>query len=202
MKSVICIALAGIVSTAMAQSASLTIVSNPATVNGIENSQFTLSIYAEADFGTHIAGGEFAISHAGDSAGAINGMDATAADWGLFGQNDRGYAGGGTHNGLVFGQLIAPPFFPPNEESRFTAGNGALLGTVVVSIDPNFAGYNEFFVEMGQGAFVLEIFDEGDNSLTQLTSEVSFDSVVVGIPAPSSIAMLGLGGLVAGRRRR
>lgn len=201
MKSVVYVAFAGLASTAAAQSASLDIIATPEFVDGFITS-FTLSVYGEADFGTHIAGGEFAVSYSGDSASSLTSMDASAADWGLFGENDRGYAGAGNHNGLVFGQLIAPPFFPPSEESRFTAGNPALLGTIVVSIDSNFGGFSRFDLVMGQGDFVLEIFDEADGSLTQLSSEVSFGSAVVSIPSPASTALLGLGGLVAGRRRR
>lgn len=203
MKAVVCVVLAGIVSGAGAQSASLSIVSNPEYVSGSMMSSFTLSIYAQVDFGTHIAGGEFAVTQVTDSFSHITDMEGAAANWGLIGQNDRGYAGGGDYRGLVFGQLIAPPFFPPSEDSRISNQQSVLIGTVVVSIDPNFGGFNQFDVTFGQGPFVLEIYDEADGSLTQLTTtDVSYGSVVVGIPVPSTLAIVGLGKIVLGRRRR
>ena len=39
-------------------------------------------------------------------------------------------------------------------------------------------------------------------SNASLGSVVSGASIVVGVPAPGALALLGLGGLVAGRRRR
>ncbi|MGJ8636261.1 MAG: hypothetical protein ACSHX5_05415 [Phycisphaerales bacterium] len=204
MKAVVCIALTGIASTAMAQSASLNIVASQSVVDPtLGTATVTLSLSASADFGTHIAGGEFALVGDTDTQGLVAGMEASAAAWGAFGENDRGWAGGTAYTGLVFGQLIAPPFFPPSEDSNF-AGGEVLLGTIQVEIDsPQFWGLH-FQAGAGLGPFVLEIFDEADGSLTQLTAgDVSFGSASIQVvPTPASLGLISIGGLVAARRRR
>ncbi|MGJ8636259.1 MAG: PEP-CTERM sorting domain-containing protein [Phycisphaerales bacterium] len=200
MKNVVFAVLAGVVSSASAQSVTLNIVASQSYFNTSGGAPITLSVFGSADFGTHIAGGAFSLSAQGGS-GVIAGMTAAAADWGSFGENDRGDAGGGNHNGLVFGQLIAPPFFPPSEDSNFTGGE-ILLGTFVVYSVDGVPGPVVWTVGADPiGAFVLEIFDSADNSLTQVTA-ATYSSVSVGIPAPSALALLGLGGIVAARRNR
>lgn len=205
MKAVVCIMIAGVASTAMAQSASLNVVASQSVVDPGPGGLaiVTLSVYASADFGSHIAGGEFALVDDSDGLGLVTGMDASAAAWGGFGENDRGWGGGTAYTGLVFGQLIAPPFFPPSEDSRFTGGE-VLLGTIQVEIEAPQFWVLDFHAGAGLGPFVLEIFDEADGALTQLTAqEVSFGSTrIVVVPAPASLALIGVGGLVAGRRRR
>ena len=204
MKNAIALAaIAGIASAAAAQSVTLNIVASQSVIADSNiTTQITLSVFGSADFGTHIAGGAFSLSAAG-GAGVVGGMSATAADWGLFGQNDRGDAGDGNYVGLVFGQLIAPPFFPPNADSSFVGGE-ILLGTFVVNIIAGSEGIIDWTVGADPiGAFVLEIFDEADGSLTQVTAAAyGTDRLEVNVPAPSAMALLGLGGLVAGRRRR
>ncbi|MBO6513858.1 MAG: PEP-CTERM sorting domain-containing protein [Phycisphaerales bacterium] len=202
MKNAIALAaVAGIASAAAAQTATLNIVASQSVVDSTATTQITLSVYGSADFGTHIAGGAFSLSAAG-GAGVVGGMAASAADWGAFGQNDRGDAGDGNHTGLVFGQLIAPPFFPPSEDSNFTGGE-VLLGSFVVDIIADSAGIVDWTVGADPiGAFVLEIFDEADGSLTQVTAASYGSARVEVVPAPSAMALLGLGGIVAGRRRR
>lgn len=202
MKNAIALAaVAGIASAAAAQSVSLNIVASDTVVNSAGGAQITLSVYGSADFGTHIAGGAFSLTAAG-GAGVVGAMSAEAASWGAFGQNDRGDAGDGNHTGLVFGQLIAPPFFPPSEDSNFTGGQ-VLLGTFTVDIIDGSGGIVDWMVSADPiGAFVMEIFDSADNSLTQVTQAAYGSARVEVVPAPSAMALLGLGGIVAGRRRR
>ena len=200
MKNVITLAaVAGIASAAAAQSGSLSIVPSVSTIDSQVSTSFTLSVYGDADFGTAIAGGEFALSATGG--GMVNGMTGAAAAWGAGFQNDRGHTGHGNHAGLVFGQLIFPPVLPPHADSLL-AGGPVLLGVMTVSIDADSAGTINWSTAAGQGSFVLEIYNDADGSFTQLTATNAGTASVNVVPAPSAMALLGLGGLVAGRRRR
>jgi len=189
-------AIAGIASAAAAQTGALSIVPSDLVVDSTVQTSFTLSVYGNADFGTHVAGGEFAISATGGS--MVNAMTGDTAAWGALGLNDRGHTGGGNHAGLVFGQLIFPPFIPPAAESAL---GPVLLGVMTVSIDADSAGIIDFSTTNGLG-FIMEIYNEADGSFTQLTAADFGGAQVEIVPAPSAMALLGLGGLVAGRRRR
>ncbi|MBL4809752.1 MAG: PEP-CTERM sorting domain-containing protein [Phycisphaerales bacterium] len=204
MKNTIAIAaIAGIASAAAAQNVTLNIVASQTLVNSNTTSMITLSVYGSADFGTHVAGGGFSLSAAG-GAGVIGAMDGTAEAWGGIGENDIGDGGDGNYTGIVFGQLIAPPFFPPAPESDFSAGE-TLLVTFTVQIIAGSSGVIDWSTAIAPvgGGVILNIFDAGDGSLTDVFS-ATFGSTgaVTVVPAPSAMALLGLGGLVAGRRRR
>ncbi len=195
------LAVAGLASAAAAQSGSLSIVGAPATFNWTVESVFTVDIVANADFGTHVSGGAFTTQLSG-AVSQINGVNASAASWAAVGENDFGYDNNGLHEGLVFGQVVFPPFFPPSAES-------ALPGTVVAQLQFEVAAgfIGPLTIQLGArdaAPFVLEIYNEGDESFTQLgASDISFGSASIFlIPAPSSAAVLGLGALCATRRRR
>ncbi|MDF1809166.1 MAG: PEP-CTERM sorting domain-containing protein [Phycisphaerales bacterium] len=199
------IALAGLANIASAQSASLSIVSPVATIDTSGGSvSISLEIFADVDFGTAIAGGEFAL----DGTAPVNSvasMIGASAAWGELGFQDNGYAGDADYNGMIFGQLIFPPFINPAVESML--GNGpVLLGTVTVVINSHTFGVWDWNTAAGSGDFMLEIYtdDGGAGVFTQLTADdISMGSVsVFMIPAPSSIALIGLGGLIGTRRRR
>jgi len=196
------IAVAGIASAASAQSGSLSITSSAATVDSTTTTSFTLSVWGDADFGTHISGGGFAMNAVG-GAGVVTGMTAASTAWGALGFEDLGYAADGNHNGMIFGQLIFPPFIPADPASALGAGP-VLLGTFAVSIAANSAGTVDWSTAGGVGDFILEIFtdDGAAGSFTQLAQVAQGSTSVNVVPAPSAMALLGLGGLVAGRRRR
>jgi len=197
--AIVMTAVAGIASAAAAQSGSFSIVPSVSTIDSSVSTNFTLSVYGDADFGTHIAGGEFALSATGGS--MVNGMTGATAAWGALGLNDRGHTGGGNHAGLVFGQLIFPPFIDPDAASALPGP--VLLGIISVSIDANSTGVINWTTAAGQGTFELEIYDSSNESFTQLVGVGAGNATVnVVVPAPSALALLGLGGLVAGRRRR
>ena len=196
------VAVAGLASAAAAQSGSLSIVASASTVftTGAAAS-VTLAVYGDADFGTAISGGGFALNAAG-GAGIVSGMSATGTAWGALGHMDLGDAGDGNYNGLVFGQFIFPPALPAHADSLL--GNGpVLLGTFNVSIEADSAGMIDWSTAGGVGDFTLEVFDVQTGSFTALIAEVSHGAASVNVvPAPSAMALLGLGGIVAGRRRR
>ena len=196
------IAVAGIASAATAQNGSLSMTSSAMTVDSTTTTSFTLSVYADADFGSAIAGGGFSLSAVG-GAGIVTDMVGSTPDWAALGFQDNGHAGDGNYNGLIFGQLIFPPFIPAAPESMLGSGP-VLVGTFAVTIAADSAGVVDWSTGGGVGPFVLEVFtdDGGAGTMTQLT-DLDFGGVSVNVvPAPSAMALLGLGGLVAGRRRR
>ncbi len=207
MKNALClISVAGLASIASAQSGSLSIVASASTIDTTFGSAtITLAVYGDADFGTAIAGGEFAIDGTKSVDGSVLDMTGTAAAWGALGEQDNGYAGGGSYNGLIFGQLIFPPFINPDAASMLSGGP-VLLGNVTVTIAEQTCGVWDWTLAAGDGPFVLEIFtDNGaEGEFTQLTSaDISFGSASIQIiPAPSSLALLSVSGLAMTRRRR
>lgn len=204
-KALGCIVVSGLATSAFAQSATLSITASAATLDTFGGeAEFTLSIWGDADFGTAIAGGEFALDGTGPE-GSVTDMVGSSAPWGALGFQDNGYAGDADYNGMIFGQLIFPPFIPAAPESMLGAGP-VLLGTVTVTIEGLTCGVWEWTTTAGSGPFVLEIFtDNGaEGEFTQITdANIAYGGVSINvIPAPASVALLGLGGFVAARRRR
>ncbi len=195
------IAFAGIASLATAQSGSFSIVPSALTVDSSGGaSTITLAVYGDADFGTAISGGGVGLSAVGGT-GIVSGMTAAVAPWGALGFMDNGDGGDGNYNGLIFGQLIFPPFIPAAAESML--GQGAvLLGNFTVTIAADSAGVIDWSTVGGIGDFDMEIFDEASGLFTQLSSVTAGSASVTVVPAPSALALLGLGGIAAGRRRR
>ncbi|MDF1809164.1 MAG: PEP-CTERM sorting domain-containing protein [Phycisphaerales bacterium] len=195
------IAVAGIATVASAGGANLSIVASASTIDSTVSTSFTLAVYGDAT-GTAMAGGEFALTASG-GAGIVTDMVGAAAAWGALGQEDLGHGGDGNYNGLIFGQLIFPPFINPAADSML--GNGpVLLGNITVTIAADSAGVIDWSTAAGAGDFILEVFtDDGAAGVFEQLTAVGHGSARVNVvPAPSAMAMLGLGGLVAGRRRR
>ena len=119
----------------------------------------------------------------------------TAADWSAF-NTDGGYAGNGSYNAVVFGQLVIPGIFPPAPGSE----NGSAIGSFQVTVDG--MGMVDFQLTAGS-PFTLEGVDSVTGATQNDGGAVSLGSTSINVvPAPSAMALLGLGGLVAGRRRR
>jgi len=206
MKNAIALAaVAGIASAAAAQTGALSIVSSHATVDSTMTTSFTLSVYGDADFGTHLTGAAFNLGAVGG--GMVTDMVASGAAWGGLGFEDLGHTGGG-NTGMIMGQITFLPFIAPDAASAL--GNGPVfLGSFAVTIAADSAGQIDWTLAGGIGTFALEVIDVNANpggnppgEITGLASP-SFGSVSVNVvPAPSAMALLGLGGLVAGRRRR
>ena len=188
------IAVAGIASVAAAQNFSLTMTPS-VTMTG-EGGSFTISVYGDADQGSHLLGGAFALTS--DSA-LIDSMSWSNAAWSAF-NTDNGYAGNGNYNDVIFGQLVIPGIFPPAAGSEV----GSLIGSFQVNLVAAGAGDINFQLVAGSGDFSLQTVDSTTGDLyDDASGQLSLGSGTVTVtPAPSALALLGLGGLAAGRRRR
>ncbi len=187
-------AIAGCASAAAAQNFSLSIV--PSTTIISPSSSFTLSVYGDADVGTHLLGGAFSIDSNGD---CVQSMQWTPAAWSAF-NTDGGYAGGGDYNQVVFGQLVIPGIFPPAPGSE----NGSLIGSFLVQMDPAIGDFSIDFQLVAGSPFTLETVDAVTGDTYQSTSgNLTLGSATVSvIPAPGVVSLLGMGGLMCTRRRR
>tara|TARA_R110000744_G_scaffold19961_1_gene52439 strand:- start:362 stop:982 length:621 start_codon:yes stop_codon:yes gene_type:complete len=204
-KSIVLAAVAGIASGAAAQTASLSIVASQATIDTTMTTVLTLDIYADSSIGTHITGAAFTINGFGSS--LVTDMTASGAAWGGLGFEDQGHDGNGS-SGMIMGQIVFLPFIPPSVESAL--GNGSVyIGSFVVNLAVDTYLDYEWTLGGGIGTFALEVIDVNTNpggsppgTYTQIT-DVDFGSLRVSVvPAPSALGLLGLGGLIAGRRRR
>ncbi|MCA9274802.1 MAG: PEP-CTERM sorting domain-containing protein [Phycisphaerales bacterium] len=188
------IAVAGIASVAAAQNFSLTVV--PSATSVAEGGTFTLSVYGDADQGTHMLGGAFSMSS--DSA-LVDSISWSNAAWSAF-NTDGGDAGNGNYNEVIFGQLVIPGIFPPAAGSEL----GGLIGSFQVNLAAAGAGIIDFQLNASTGPFSLQSVDSVSGALFDNSNgQLSLGSTRVTVtPAPSALALLGLGGIAAGRRRR
>ena len=206
MKSIIgMFAFAGLATVAHGETVSMSLVASASTIDTTGGSaSFTISVFADSDFGTAVAEGEFALDGNGPL-GMVSDMTGTSTDWGALAFQDNGYGGGNFYNGMTFGQLIFPPHLNPDPASML--GNGpVLVGSVEVTFEQDSAGFFTWDLSAGDNIFMLEIYtDDGNQGIfTQVAaSDIDLGSVsVIVVPTPSTLAFLGFGGLVAGRRRR
>ncbi len=205
MKSCVLLAVAGFASGALGQTASLSIVASQTIVDSSVSTSITLAVYGDADLGTHIASARFGLSATG-GAGVVDGIALGAvASWGVLGEEDLGDGGDGNHNGIHLGQIIFSPFIPPDPASALGSGP-VLLANFTVSIAAGSFGVIDWaLVGLHDGINpTLETFaahPATEGNFYPFEPDFGSASVQV-IPAPSGMALLGLGGLVAGRRRR
>jgi hypothetical protein len=130
MKTIALAAVAGLATVATAGGPSLTIVPSAMTVDTSGGAAtVTMTVFGDAAFGTHLLGGAFGVAGSGDT-GVVQGMSWANAAWSAF-NTDGGYAGNGSYNDVVFGQLVIPGIFPPAPGSE----NGSAIGSFTVTVD-------------------------------------------------------------------
>ena len=177
----------------------LSVVGAPATVDTTAGDVvLTFDVTGDATVGTHILGGSYYLRS--DSA-FVTAMQWTNPSWSAF-PTDPGYQGNGNYGQVIFGQLVivgVPPFDVAAPGSEL----GGSLGSWQVTIAQGSIGTLDLRIDLGL-PFSLETID-----MTTGASYQNIDGVTVSngasinlVPAPSAMALLGLGGLVAGRRRR
>ena len=186
--------LAGFTSSALAQNFSLSIVLSSLTADTSAGSAIvTATVYGDADIGTHILGGSFALE---SNSQMVQNMTWTPASWSAF-NTDNGYAGNGNYNTVVYGQLVIPGIFPP--------APGSELGGEIGSFEITLAGFGLAEFQLVAGLpFTLETVDEFTGSLyNDTTGSLSLGSAsVTALPAPGVIPLLAFGGFHLSRRRR
>lgn len=194
------ISLAGLAPVAVAQNSfSLSLVPSVATLDTTGSAAtFTVEVFGDASVGTHMLGGAFGLEVTG--AGVV-GMSWANADWSQF-NTDGGYAGGGSYNQVIFGQLILPGQ-PPFDVPADGSGLGQRIGSFQIMVDADVFSFMEINLVAGS-PFALEVIDidSGQTHQSDASSLTLGGASILVVPAPSSLALLGAAGLLAGRRRR
>ena len=162
-----------------------------------EGATFTVDVLGDASVGTHMLGGSFSMS---SGSALISNMTWANAAWSSF-NTDGGYAGNGNYNAVVFGQIVIPGI-PGFDTPHAGSVLGSRIGSFQVTLGAG-TGSIEFALN-GGSPFSLETITQGVSGSNQSSQgNLSLNGATVRVtPAPSAMALLGLGGLVAGRRRR
>lgn len=202
MKNAMCVfAVAGLVGSASAQDFSLSIAGAPTTVGATFGVTITIDIIGDASVGTHMLGGSFALEIVGGNSTVLD-MTWIPAAWSAF-NTDGGFDGNGNYNQVIFGQLVipgVPPFDVPAAGSEL----GSLIGSFQIEISAinGFIALDLFLV--AQDPFSLEVLDvvTGETFQSSAGNLALNGASIYMLPTPSSLALIGLGGLAASRRRR
>ncbi|MCA9274812.1 MAG: hypothetical protein KDA29_02190 [Phycisphaerales bacterium] len=194
--AVLASALAGCATLASGQEFSLTLVPSSFTLECIDGS-LTVSVYGDADVGTHILGGAFGLD-VSDGAPFITGITWNPAAWSQF-NTDGGYAGSGVHNQVIFGQLVIPGIFPP--------AAGSELGSLIGSFEITYAQPGPVLMDLNLIAgvpFSLETVDAvtGQTFRNDSGNLTINNATVLICPSPSGCAAFAVLGVFSTRRRR
>jgi len=193
------VAIAGFAAAATAGNTfTLSIVGAPTSVDATAGATITVDVIGDSSFGTHMLGGSFSLTSGN---GMVSSMAWTNASWSAF-NTDGGYAGNGDYNAVIFGQLVipgVPPFDVPAAGSEL----GMAIGSMQIVIAAGSAGV----LDLNLGAespFTLEVLDNASGTTANSAAGgLVLNGASINVtPAPSALALMGLGGLVAGRRRR
>ncbi len=198
------IALAGIASAATAggETFSLT-MDTVASVDATDAVTITVDVIGDSSFGTHLLGGEFGLSSGSNS--MITDIRWTNAEWSTA-NGDGGYDGAGNNGTIVFGQLVVL-----TDLFDFLPGAGSELGGSIGSFQIDIAAGSSGTLDLSfltTDRFALKTVDV--DTVNRTTASMDSNSGILSLngasvevtPAPSALALLGLGGIAAGRRRR
>ncbi len=198
------IALAGIASAATAggETFSLT-MDTVASVDATDAVTITVDVIGDSSFGTHLLGGEFGLSSGSNS--MITDIRWTNAAWSTANGNG-GYDGAGNNGTIVFGQLVVL-----TDLFDFLPGAGSELGGSIGSFQIDIAAGSAGTLDLSfltTDRFALKTVDVDEVARTTASMDsnsgtLSLNGASIEVtPAPSALALLGLGGIAAGRRRR
>lgn len=198
MKTIAIAAIAGFAAAASAGSSfSLSIAGAPMTVDtSMGAATFTVDVIGDSSFGTHMLGGAFSLTSGSSN---VLAMAWTPAAWSAF-NTDNGYAGGGDYNTVIFGQLVIPGV-PPFDQPAPGSELGSAIGSFQITVEG--AGVLDLSLNAAS-PFSLEVIDLVSGTTANSSSgSLNLNGASINlVPAPSAMALLGLGGIVAGRRRR
>ena len=195
-KHIVFAAVAGSASLAAAQNFSLSLV--PSVSSTAQGGSFTLTVYGDADVGTHLLGGAFSIE---TNSACVEEMTWQAAAWSSF-NTDGGHAGEGNYNEVIFGQFVLPPIFLPGAGSEL----GGAIGSFTIQLNNRSDVYEPIDFQLVAGTpYALETVDSmtGESFRSSDGTLALGSARVIGcFPTPGVCSVLGFGGLVASRRRR
>jgi len=163
----------------------------------------TVDVTGDSSFGTHLLGGEFGLTSGSNS--MITDIRWMNADWSTANGND-GYDGAGNNLPIIFGQLVVL-----TDLFDFLPGAGSELGGVIGSFQIDIAAGSSGMLDLDfttTDRFALKTVDVDEVARTTASMDssqgtLSLNGVSIEVtPAPSALALLGLGGIAAGRRRR
>jgi len=198
------IALAGIASAATAGGETFSLTMNTVSeVDATDAVTITVDVVGDSSFGTHLLGGEFGLSSGSNS--MITDIRWTNAAWSTA-NGDGGYDGAGNNGTIVFGQLVVL-----TDLFDFLPGAGSELGGSIGSFQIDIAAGSAGTLDLSfltTDRFALKTVDVDEVART--TASMDSNSGILSLngasievtPAPSALALLGLGGIAAGRRRR
>ncbi len=205
--TLVTMAITGLASTAIAGPVAETFSLTMGVRQGPEiNSGATtaiIDVFGDSSFGTHLLGGQFGISSNGHS--EVSDIRWTPAAWST--ANGLGtYDGAGELSDVIFGQLVVLTDlfdFLPGAGSEL----GGLIGSFEVDFDAGFTQDVQFDFVPDAERFSLKTIDvdlvnRTTQSLDSNSGELSLNSLYITAPTPSSLALIGLGGLAAMKRRR
>ena len=200
--TVLLIALAGLTTVASAEDFILSIAGAPTTIDATNGATITIDIIGDSTHGEVMMGGRFSMI---SGSGLISDMAWTPAPWSEAFGSDDGYAGNGDYNDVTFGQISHQGEANPlsflgmpigSFQIQIAAGSFGVIDLELVGGLP-FALQTAFWPFDGfptGGAF--DVRDSSDGNLILNGASINV------VPAPSALALLGLGGLAASRRRR
>ncbi len=199
------VAIAGFAAAATAgnETFSLSISGAPTTVDATDAVTITVDVTGDSSFGTHLLGGEFGLTSGSNS--MITDIRWMNADWSTANGND-GYDGAGNNLPVIFGQLVVL-----TDLFDFLPGAGSELGGVIGSFQIDIAAGSSGMLDLDfttTDRFALKTVDV--DTVNRTTASMDSNSGTLSLngasievtPAPSALALLGLGGIAAGRRRR
>ena len=198
------IALAGIASAATAGGETFSLTMNTVSeVDATDAVTITVDVVGDSSFGTHLLGGEFGLSSGSNS--MITDIRWTNAAWSTANGNG-GYDGAGNNGTIVFGQLVVL-----TDLFDFLPGAGSELGGSIGSFQIDIAAGSAGTLDLSfltTDRFALKTVDVDEVARTTASMDsnsgtLSLNGASIEVtPAPSALALLGLGGIAAGRRRR
>lgn len=192
MKSIALLAVAGLATVASAQlNVSLSFDKTSIAIGETATATVTASF-------TGAAGSYFSSISANlvANGGFVTASSASGLGWGMaaLGAVNGGSANGGSLNGIFAAQQSL--FGAVNTGNPFT-----VLTFTVTGAEAGVLTYSAAVANSAPGAFSFTDAAGGPFAQPTYTNAMSSGSLTV-TPAPSAMALLGLGGLVAGRRRR
>ena len=219
MKSCVLLAIAGIASGALGQVATLDMVAD-GVWDG--DNRMTLSVFVDSDYSrpgfsaTNVVMAQFSLVAIGENSTVEDVTMIEGPGWEqnqFLSMTDAGYDGEGGHGGFAVHHNTAFfPWFRPDELSSFEDGPVFLASFEMtlsepITLDTELGWEFGEYWEYGLYPYTLTLFDinANPNAIPGEEEFVSASDIEFGsfyIPSPSGLAILGLGGLFAGRRRR